>query len=98
MRFYEKVLILILAICLSVLGFELIASSSVCFLKAARAASYEPIQNYSERCGANGFYYEFIALKPSPLNLPSNDSQSTYLDEVLLVERGHNSTRITKDQ
>jgi hypothetical protein len=53
MRFREKALILLVAICVSVLGFNLIASSSVCLLKAARESAYEPIQNYLAKCKAH---------------------------------------------
>jgi hypothetical protein len=44
MKFKEKLLIFILAVVLSVLGFNLIASSSVNLLKAAKEAGFEAIE------------------------------------------------------
>jgi hypothetical protein len=63
MRFIEKVLILLLAISVSVLGFNLIATPSLCLLKAASESGYEPIQIYLEKCYANSFHSEYIAQK-----------------------------------
>jgi hypothetical protein len=63
MRFKEKVLILLLAISVSVIGFNLIATPSLCLLKAASESGYEPIQSYLEKCYANSFHSEYIAQK-----------------------------------
>ena len=50
MKFKEKLLILIVAVIVSVLGFNLIASSYVCLLKAANEACYETIESHQTRC------------------------------------------------
>jgi hypothetical protein len=99
MRFYEKILILLLAICVSVLGFNLIASSSVCLLTTARAADLEPLKNYSASCDAkNIFSFEFIAQNPSQLKQPRTSSQLSHLNTYLLEENRSYSSRITQDQ
>jgi hypothetical protein len=71
MRFREKVLILFLAICVSVMGFNLIASSSVSLLKAARASGYEPIQSNLAKCDSNSLHSVYIAQEASNLQQPS---------------------------
>lgn len=57
MKILEKLLIFILAVALSVLGFNLIASSSVNLLKAAKKAGYEAI----EKNQAGGDVYAYRA-------------------------------------
>jgi hypothetical protein len=49
MRFKEKLLILFIAVIISLLGFNLIASSSVCLLKVAKEAGYEEINSHLTR-------------------------------------------------
>jgi len=53
MKFKEKLLILSVAVVLSLLGFNLIASSSVCLLKIAKEAGYETIESYFANCDAD---------------------------------------------
>ena len=98
MRFYEKILILVLAICVSVLGFNLIASSSLCLLTTARTAGYEPLKNYSVRCDSNVFDFEFIAENPPQLKQPRKSSQLSRLNTYLREENSSNSSRITQNQ
>ena len=51
MRFREKVLIFVVAIVITFLGFSLIGSSSTCMLKIGKEAGYEIIENYlAETC------------------------------------------------
>lgn len=51
MKFKEKLIIFVIAVVVSVLGFTLIASSTVCLLTAAKEAGYESI----EKCLARRF-------------------------------------------
>jgi hypothetical protein len=53
MRFFEKVLVLFVAICVSLAGFNMIASSSLCLLKMAKEAGYESMQSYPVVCDAD---------------------------------------------
>lgn len=53
MKFKEKLLILIIAFVVSVLGFNLIASSSVCLLQTAKEAGYDALKNYRPKCDAD---------------------------------------------
>lgn len=55
MRFKEKLVILFIAVILSLLGFNLIASSSVCLLKIAKEAGYEEIDSYLTRCDSDAY-------------------------------------------
>ncbi len=87
MRFYEKFLILIVAICVSVLGFNLIASSSVSLLKVARESGYGSIQSYLAKCDANFNSSEHIAQKPSKLTSPRTCLQLSDLKLCLLEEK-----------
>jgi hypothetical protein len=98
MRFREKVLVLFVAICVSVLGFNLIASSSVCLLKAARASGYEPIQSYLVECAANFNRNEYIAQKTSQLTQLSTCLRLANAKASLLEERSDESLRKTQDQ
>lgn len=50
MRFREKLLILIVAITLSVLGFNLISSSFVDLLRLAQKADIETVESYPAKC------------------------------------------------
>ena len=86
MRFREKVLVLFVAICVSVLGFNLIASSSVDLLKTARAAGYESIQCYLAKCNANFDQSEIITHEASHLTNPSTCLQLVSAKAPLLEE------------
>jgi hypothetical protein len=98
MRFFEKILILFLAICVSVLGFNLIASSSVCLLTTASAAGYEPLQNSLRMCDANHDQIEFIANTEKLLQSHSKSTQFTHAQHSLPQEMKSNSSRKTQDQ
>jgi len=89
MRLYEKFLILIIAICVSVLGFNLIASSSVSLLKVARESGYGSIQNYLAKCDTNLNSSENISQISSKLRflrtcLQLSDSKSSLLEKKRL--------------
>lgn len=98
MRFREKVLILFLAVSMSIFGFNLIATPSVCLLKVARESGYEPIQSYLAKCDANVDHSEHIAQKASQLSQPCICSQLAYVKASLQEERSSNSSRITQGQ
>lgn len=55
MKFKEKLLVLFAAFIVSVLGFNLIASSSVFLLKIAKEAGYETIESYRSKCDADAY-------------------------------------------
>ena len=97
MRFYEKILVLFLAICVSVLGFNLIASSSVCLLTTARDAGYEPIQNYHAKCNADFIHIEFIANTTKQLQPTNTCLQLAHAKQPLLEEISSKSSRKTRD-
>ncbi|MGD8538646.1 MAG: hypothetical protein PVI66_08010 [Candidatus Aminicenantes bacterium] len=97
MRFYEKVLVLLVAFCVSVLGFNLIASSSVCLLTTARDAGYEPIKNYSARCNANLSTIEFIANTEKQLQSPSAYLQFAHAKQSLPEEISSKTSRKAQD-
>lgn len=95
MRVREKVLILLVAICVSVLGFNLIASSSVCLLKAGKESGYEPIQNYLAKCEGN---YERIEYSSRKLSKPTQLNMSLQLPLLkasFLDDRGDSFLRKT---
>jgi hypothetical protein len=98
MRLYEKVSILLFAIFVSILGFHLIASSSVCLLKTARAAGYEPIQKYSVRCDANVFHFDFVAQNSSQLIQSPICFQSSNLNEYVMEEKSNKSSKRVQHQ
>jgi hypothetical protein len=98
MRCYEKILILFMAICVSVLGFNLIASSSVCLLKTAKAAGYEPIQNHYAKCDADLSPIEFIAHTRKQLQPPSTCLQLAHTKRFQLKETSSNSSRKIQDR
>jgi hypothetical protein len=98
MRFYEKILIVFVAICVSFAGFNLIASSSVCLLKTARAAGYEPIHNQYAKCDANLSSIEFIAKTAKQLQSSGTSLQLAHAKRSLLEEMSSNSSRRTRDQ
>lgn len=50
MRFKVKLLIFVVAVVLTFLWFNMIASPSVCLLKIAKEAGYEDIDTYRTRC------------------------------------------------
>jgi hypothetical protein len=74
MRFKAKLLIFIVAVVLSVLWFNLIASSSVCLLKFAKELPYEEIEKYRASYNFETFRIrqpdfkdsEFASLSPDP--------------------------------
>jgi len=98
MRFREKVLVLFLAVCLSVLGFNLIASSSVYLLKTARAAGYESIHNFLAQCDDNIDHSEYITQKASHLKQPSTCLRLAHAKASLLEERSDEPLRKTQNQ
>ena len=71
MKFKEKLLIFIAAVILSVLGFNLIASSSVCLLKIAKESGLESIEKYRARCDVDVYRIQRINVKISPIALLS---------------------------
>lgn len=87
MRIYEKFLILILAICVSVLGFNMIASSSVSFLKVARESGYGSIQSYLTKCDANFNTGENLAQNPSKLKSLRACMQLSHIKSSLLEKK-----------
>lgn len=93
MRFREKALILLVAICVSVMGFNLIASSSVCLLKTARESGYESIRNYLMKCENNYDRSESSARKALKLKQPATDLQSLSLKASQHVEEGDSSKK-----
>lgn len=97
MRFYEKILILFVAMCVSITGFNLIASSSVCLLKTAKAAGYEPIHNHYAKCDANLSPIEFIAKTEKQFQSPSTCLQLAHSKRSPLEEISSNSSRRTQD-
>jgi hypothetical protein len=66
MKFKEKILILFIAVVVSVLGFNLIASSSVCLLKVAKEAGNESIESYLTKCDDKAS--QFARLSPDSRN------------------------------
>jgi hypothetical protein len=98
MRFREKVLVFFVAICVSVLGFNLIASSSVDLLKTARAAGYEHIQSYLAKCNSDANQSKYITQKASQFDQPSTFLLLAYAKTSLLEENCSNSSRSTQDQ
>lgn len=98
MRFGEKLLILCVAICVSVLGFNLIASSSVCLLTTAKDAGYEPIRNYYAKCYTNLSSAGFSAHTVKQLKSSSTYLQLTHAKRSLLEETRHNSSRKIQDR
>jgi hypothetical protein len=98
MRFREKVLILSLAICVSVLGFNLIASSSLDLLKTARAAGYESIQSYLAKCDDNLNHGDHITEQASQNTQSSPCLQLAKAKVSLQEKRSGRSSRITEDQ
>jgi hypothetical protein len=62
MKISTKLGILVTAIVISLIGFNLIASTSVSMLKVARAADYEMIGNYLARVNStSGSYQPYLA-------------------------------------
>jgi len=55
MKFREKLLVLFIAVVVSVLGFNLIASSTVFLLKVAKEAGYETMESYLSKCDADAY-------------------------------------------
>jgi hypothetical protein len=53
MKFKAKLLILSVAIVVSLLGFNLIASPWLCLLRTAKEAGYETIESYRVNCDAD---------------------------------------------
>lgn len=98
MRFYEKILILFVAICVSVLGFNLIASSSVYLLKTAKEAGYEPIQNSYAKCDANLSSLELNANTEKQLQFPSTYLQFAHVKQPQLEEISSKTSRKTQDR
>jgi hypothetical protein len=98
MRFFEKVLVLFVAICVSLAGFNMIASSSLCLLKMAKEAGYETMQSYPVVCDADFGQIEFIAQKTSQLQKPNTNFKLSSAKTSLLEERNSNSSGITQDQ
>lgn len=98
MKFYEKFLILALAVCVSVLGFNLIASSSVCLLKAARESGYERIHSYLAKCVADSFSDESIAKKPFQHTPARECLQLAHLISSFSKEKIDNFSRKTKNR
>ena len=64
-------LVLFVAICVSVLGFNLIASSSVDLLTTARAAGYERIQTYLAKYNSDANQNKYITQNASQFDQPS---------------------------
>jgi len=60
MKFKEKLLIFIVAVAISVLGFNFIASSSVCLLKVAKESGFEAIEKYRARCDVDVYRIQRI--------------------------------------
>ena len=98
MRFIEKVLVLFVAICVSVLGFNLIASSSVDLLTTARAAGYERIQTYLAKCNSDANQNEYITQNASQFDQPSIFLLLAYTKASLPEENYSNSSRSTQDK
>lgn len=46
MKFFQKIAVFILASLLTIVGFNLMASSSVCLLKLGKESRYEIVANY----------------------------------------------------
>jgi len=65
MQFKMKLLIFIIAVALSVLWFNLIASSSVCLLKFAKEAPFEEIGKYRASCDIETFRIRQQEIKDS---------------------------------
>ena len=95
MRFREKVLILFLAVSVSIFGFNLIATPSVCLLKVAKESGYEPIQSYLVKYDANYNQSEYSVQKASNFTKPNTCLQSPDLKASLLEERGDYSLKKT---
>ncbi len=70
MKFKGKLLVLFVAVVVSLLGFNLIASSSVCLLKIAKEAGYEAIESYRVNCDADTYRIRYIEDKASQFNCP----------------------------
>ena len=69
MKFKEKLLIFVVAVVLSLLLFNLIASSSVCLLKAAKEIGFEEIERYQARCDIDMYRNQRINNTISQLTL-----------------------------
>ncbi|NIM90210.1 MAG: hypothetical protein GTO17_04600 [Candidatus Aminicenantes bacterium] len=69
MKFREKLLILFVAFVLSLLGFNLIASSSVFLLKVAKEAGYGTIESYLSKCDADAYRTQHSSHRISQLAL-----------------------------
>lgn len=66
--FKKKLLILFIAVVLSLLGFNLITSPSVCLLKIAKEAGYDTIESYRVNCDADTYRARYIEDKASQFN------------------------------
>ena len=76
MRFKVKLLIFVVAVVLSALWFNLIASSSVCLFKFAKESPYEEIEKYRARFDIETLRIHQLDVKDSKFA-----SHSPYLGE-----------------
>jgi len=81
MKFREKLLVLFVAFVVSVLGFNLIASSSVFLLKVAKEAGYETIESYLSKCDADAYRTQHINDRILQLALLGPEFDSIFLTE-----------------